>query len=395
MTAPGNSALVFTLLAVFLACSGYAAGRLHQRYQMERDREEAYRDGYDTATRSIFSMAARLVAPRRGGRPGSRPVVDGSLVRSTASSPAPSQASSLGPSPAPEVTILPAAAISAAAALSDPALSDPAFSDPALSDPALSDPALSDPALSDPALFNPAHSGHAFSEPALSDPAGSGPGSASVDSPMFWPDLTTPEPSPGNGSTGSAGLLHRSAGASPVPSPRRAPAAPPNDAASLGFPVPPRPPSRIVGEPAAYGGVVYRPFPDPRLVGNAETLPADRGSYRVPGPASPRSGSQASASPPPAPQSVSPASLPDPASRRPDAEPTPDRLGAGPVSPGRLGAGPVSPGRHTVPDELVQAETYRLPPDRVYRAKVPDPADRPALPEESTTRLSVPKPRQS
>ena len=57
------------------------------------------------------------------------------------------------------------------------------------------------------------------------------------------------------------------------------------------------------------------------------------------------------------------------------------------------GAPEVSAGRHTVPDELVQAETYRLPPDRVFRARVRDAAP---LPQEPTTRLpSVPKPRQS
>jgi hypothetical protein len=50
-----------------------------------------------------------------------------------------------------------------------------------------------------------------------------------------------------------------------------------------------------------------------------------------------------------------------------------------------------SSGRHTVPDELVQAATYRLPPDRVFRAKVRD-TDTP--PDDPTTRL-VPKPRQS
>jgi hypothetical protein len=65
MTAPGNSTLVFSLLAVLVACTGYAAGRLHQWYQTGRDRDEAYRDGYDTGTRSTFSMAARMISPRR------------------------------------------------------------------------------------------------------------------------------------------------------------------------------------------------------------------------------------------------------------------------------------------------------------------------------------------
>ncbi|WP_433367438.1 hypothetical protein ACQPZX_39620 [Actinoplanes sp. CA-142083] len=346
MTAPGNSALVFTLLAVFLACSGYAAGRLHQRYQMERDREEAYRDGYDTATRSIFSLAARLVAPRRGTRPTPRPVVDGALV--------------------PEPSALPAEAVSAAEALADPALIAPA----ALSSPALADPALADQSAPVPAWTTPA--------------------SDSVDAPMFWPDLSpsdpkpspgpgpSPSPSPGPGpSPGNARLLRRAGipGASPVPPPRRAPTSSPHDAASLGFPVPPRPPSRVVGEPAAYGGVVYRPFPDPRLIGNAEPLPADRGSYRMARPPSPT----------PSPEPASEAASHPAPHQSPDVEPAPDHSAVASSSSGR----------HTVPEELVQAETYRLPPDRVFRAKVPEPAEHPALTEESTTRLWVPKPRQS
>jgi len=68
MTAPGNNALLITLLAGFTACAGYAAGRLHQWYRTGLDRDEAYRDGYDTATRSVFSLAARLIGPRRAAR---------------------------------------------------------------------------------------------------------------------------------------------------------------------------------------------------------------------------------------------------------------------------------------------------------------------------------------
>ncbi|MFI6074419.1 hypothetical protein ACIA5C_22950 [Actinoplanes sp. NPDC051343] len=51
-----------------------------------------------------------------------------------------------------------------------------------------------------------------------------------------------------------------------------------------------------------------------------------------------------------------------------------------------------SSGRHTVPDELVKAATYRLPPDRVFRAKVRDTTTPSA--DDPTTKL-VPKPRQS
>ncbi|MCY1139964.1 hypothetical protein OWR29_18325 [Actinoplanes sp. Pm04-4] len=50
-----------------------------------------------------------------------------------------------------------------------------------------------------------------------------------------------------------------------------------------------------------------------------------------------------------------------------------------------------SSGKHTVPDELVRAATYRLPPDRVFRAKVPNSTP---LPEQTTTHLSLPKPRR-
>ncbi len=68
MTAPGNDVVLITLLAAFTAGAGYAAGRLHQWYRTVLDRDEAYRDGYDTATRSVFSLAARLIGPRRAAR---------------------------------------------------------------------------------------------------------------------------------------------------------------------------------------------------------------------------------------------------------------------------------------------------------------------------------------
>jgi hypothetical protein len=68
MTAPGDSSLLLILLAAFIGCTGYAGGRLHQWYRMGRDRDEAYRDGYDTATRSVFSLAARVISPRRAER---------------------------------------------------------------------------------------------------------------------------------------------------------------------------------------------------------------------------------------------------------------------------------------------------------------------------------------
>ncbi len=56
---------LLTLLAVFIAAAGYAVGRLHQWYRTGLERDDAYREGYDTAARSTFSMAARLAGPRR------------------------------------------------------------------------------------------------------------------------------------------------------------------------------------------------------------------------------------------------------------------------------------------------------------------------------------------
>jgi hypothetical protein len=72
MTAPGNDVLLMVLLVAFTASTGYAAGRIHQWYRTALERDQAYRDGYDTATRSLFSLAARIVRPRRSEKPAVR-----------------------------------------------------------------------------------------------------------------------------------------------------------------------------------------------------------------------------------------------------------------------------------------------------------------------------------
>jgi hypothetical protein len=59
MTAP----LLSSIVAVLFACLGYAAGRAHQWRRGGWDRAQAYQDGYDEATRSTLSMAARIAAP--------------------------------------------------------------------------------------------------------------------------------------------------------------------------------------------------------------------------------------------------------------------------------------------------------------------------------------------
>ena len=72
MTAPGNDVLLTVLLVALTASTGYAAGRIHQWYRTALERDQAYRDGYDTATRSLFSLAARIVRPRRSDKPAVR-----------------------------------------------------------------------------------------------------------------------------------------------------------------------------------------------------------------------------------------------------------------------------------------------------------------------------------
>ncbi|WP_328460799.1 hypothetical protein OHA21_30785 [Actinoplanes sp. NBC_00393] len=69
MTAPGDIVILLLLLASLLACTGYAIGRVHQRHQSGPDREQAFRHGYDSATRNVFSMAARAAGRRRDRGP--------------------------------------------------------------------------------------------------------------------------------------------------------------------------------------------------------------------------------------------------------------------------------------------------------------------------------------
>jgi hypothetical protein len=58
MTAPGNEVIVLLLtLGVFLS-SAYAIGRIHQWKKCGRERDEAYRNGYEKASRAIIGVLA-------------------------------------------------------------------------------------------------------------------------------------------------------------------------------------------------------------------------------------------------------------------------------------------------------------------------------------------------
>ena len=84
MTAPGNSAIIITLIFMIIVTSGYSVGRIHQRNMDTSVREEAYRKGYDKMSHSLFSVvhcaasssqagrARQGIAGRRGAHPSAR-----------------------------------------------------------------------------------------------------------------------------------------------------------------------------------------------------------------------------------------------------------------------------------------------------------------------------------
>lgn len=63
LVAPGAATLLLVLLT-------YLAGRVHQFFKQTDEREQAYRDGYNTATKSLFSLATRIM---KGALPVSGP----------------------------------------------------------------------------------------------------------------------------------------------------------------------------------------------------------------------------------------------------------------------------------------------------------------------------------
>ena len=57
MTAPGNNFIEIILSLAFVILSSYAIGRIQQWYKYGLERDGAYREGYDQASRSMFDMA--------------------------------------------------------------------------------------------------------------------------------------------------------------------------------------------------------------------------------------------------------------------------------------------------------------------------------------------------
>jgi hypothetical protein len=57
MIAPGNNLIQIALALAFVIASGYASGRIHQWYRHGLERDHAYREGYNHASHSMFTMA--------------------------------------------------------------------------------------------------------------------------------------------------------------------------------------------------------------------------------------------------------------------------------------------------------------------------------------------------
>jgi hypothetical protein len=81
VTVPGNSELQIMLGLAFMVACSYAAGRLHQWYKHALDRDSAFRDGYDRASRSLFAYATRAVRGLVTSRPASETTVDVGMER--------------------------------------------------------------------------------------------------------------------------------------------------------------------------------------------------------------------------------------------------------------------------------------------------------------------------
>lgn len=59
MTSPDSQIINVVFGIVLLMSVMYATGRLHQWYRQGHERDQAFRDGYDKATESLFTVATR------------------------------------------------------------------------------------------------------------------------------------------------------------------------------------------------------------------------------------------------------------------------------------------------------------------------------------------------
>lgn len=74
MTSPDSNLFTIIFGIVLLMSTMYAGGRVHQWYRQGADRDEAFRDGYDRATRSLFSLATRSTKASEDAQAVVRPI---------------------------------------------------------------------------------------------------------------------------------------------------------------------------------------------------------------------------------------------------------------------------------------------------------------------------------
>lgn len=72
-------ALVATIIMLGIACYGF--GRVHQYFKQGLERDVAFRDGYDTATKSLFREATRIAKGIEAPPPLSEPPTEHVPVR--------------------------------------------------------------------------------------------------------------------------------------------------------------------------------------------------------------------------------------------------------------------------------------------------------------------------
>ena len=74
MIAPGN-ALIQALFAIaFVIAGGYALGRIHQWHKHSFERDVAYREGYEQASRTLFHLTVRNPPGKPAAGPSERPI---------------------------------------------------------------------------------------------------------------------------------------------------------------------------------------------------------------------------------------------------------------------------------------------------------------------------------
>jgi hypothetical protein len=55
----GSTALELALALIVVIAGGYAAGRLHQYSRRKTEQADAYREGYDQASETLFPLTVR------------------------------------------------------------------------------------------------------------------------------------------------------------------------------------------------------------------------------------------------------------------------------------------------------------------------------------------------